>query len=345
MRYAKNDIIGFVSGAMVALLIIGVFALLFKKSHNITAPNNEDITTVRETEKDHARKELAIGSAGPDIAEVQKLLQKSGIVESEFEWRDDHYYGEQTQFYVTLFQLTQNLGPHGVVDRATWTALQRPQKISKEQLDRFTQNIPIDHGFHIDDVYYSPTFQKVAYLTFSGGPDPVYTEQILNVLEKYNAGATFFVSGKKVMAHPDLTKKIITQNRNIGVLPYNDINLMTETTERITEEVLATREAVEVTTETVPYCFQPSTHAIMPDVRKKVASTGTSVIMWDVDPQDWNLPGVDRITEHVTAYTQNAEVIRFHDSGGDREQTVFALEQILQSMTENGWTFKPLNCF
>ena len=66
------------------------------------------------------------------------------------------------------------------------------------------------------------------------------------------------------------------------------------------------------------------------------------VIMWDVDPQDWSRPGTQNIVDHVLKYTQPGEVILMHDGGGDRSETVAALEQILKKLSEAGWTFKSI---
>ena len=68
---------------------------------------------------------------------------------------------------------------------------------------------------------------------------------------------------------------------------------------------------------------------------------GYQIIMWDVDPQDWSLPGVDAIVENVLNNTSAGDIILMHDGGGDRSQTIEALDTILPTFTEQGYVFKP----
>ncbi|WP_409972549.1 polysaccharide deacetylase family protein [Bacillus sp. Bva_UNVM-123] len=65
------------------------------------------------------------------------------------------------------------------------------------------------------------TDEKLISITFDDGPDPVYTPQILDLLDKFNAKATFFVTGHKADTYPELIKRIVKEGHEVGNHTYN----------------------------------------------------------------------------------------------------------------------------
>jgi peptidoglycan/xylan/chitin deacetylase (PgdA/CDA1 family) len=64
--------------------------------------------------------------------------------------------------------------------------------------------------------------------------------------------------------------------------------------------------------------------------------------MWTIDPQDWRGPGSTAIVDHVVARVSAGDVVLLHDGGGDRSQTVRALDQLLSRLGRAGFTFTAL---
>ena len=75
------------------------------------------------------------------------------------------------------------------------------------------------------------------------------------------------------------------------------------------------------------------------NTRNYAAGQGYDVLLWDVDPQDWARPGVEAIVDNVLTYTFPGAVILMHDGGGERSQSIAALQQILQSLSQQGYVF------
>ncbi len=73
--------------------------------------------------------------------------------------------------------------------------------------------------------------------------------------------------------------------------------------------------------------------------RSWAAEAGLEVVLWDIDPQDWARPGVDSIVRSVIDHVRPGDVVLFHDGGGNREQTVAALERILDQLSDRGFSF------
>ena len=64
--------------------------------------------------------------------------------------------------------------------------------------------------------------------------------------------------------------------------------------------------------------------------------------MWDIDPRDWKKPGADAIARRVISRADPGDVALMHDGGGNRAQSVRALERILRSLSEKGYGFETL---
>jgi peptidoglycan/xylan/chitin deacetylase (PgdA/CDA1 family) len=69
---------------------------------------------------------------------------------------------------------------------------------------------------------------------------------------------------------------------------------------------------------------------------------GDRIVLWDIDPQDWRRPGVTAISQNVLQAVEPGDTILLHDGGGDRSQTVLALEIILRELSEEGYTFEAI---
>ena len=73
-------------------------------------------------------------------------------------------------------------------------------------------------------------------------------------------------------------------------------------------------------------------------------NSAMQLVLWDVDPRDWARPGVDEIVSAIREGSGPGRIILMHDGGGDRTQTVAALEQVLAELSDLGYAFKPLLC-
>jgi peptidoglycan/xylan/chitin deacetylase (PgdA/CDA1 family) len=72
------------------------------------------------------------------------------------------------------------------------------------------------------------------------------------------------------------------------------------------------------------------------------AQLGMEIIWWDVDPFDWSSPGQENIENTVISEASPNDIILLHDGGGNRAQTVAALETILEELSREGYIFEAL---
>ncbi|MGH3488033.1 MAG: polysaccharide deacetylase family protein [Actinopolymorphaceae bacterium] len=174
------------------------------------------------------------------------------------------------------------------------------------------------------------------FLTFDDGPSTKYTPKILQILAKYKAHATFFALGDAFDVHPHLVNKIRAGGHAIGNHTHDHKSLPDLSDENLREELK---------TGPVSRCFRPPYGAINDDVREIAAEMGQEVVLWDVDPRDWDRPGADTIEERVLeGGVAPGAIVLMHDGGGDRSQTVTALARLMPQFVERGYSFEAMPC-
>ena len=74
-------------------------------------------------------------------------------------------------------------------------------------------------------------------------------------------------------------------------------------------------------------------------VQATAARLGLSILGWTVDPSDYTQPGADQIVARVTQGVRPGAIVLFHDGGGDRSQTVAALDRLIPMLKSAGYSF------
>src|SRR5262249_632102 len=187
--------------------------------------------------------------------------------------------------------------------------------------------------------------RKIA-LTFDDGPDAHYTPQVLDVLHREHVPATFFIVGLNGDLNAQLLQRLVDEGHEIGNHTFTHPNvamispqllsLELNATERLFESRLGRRSglfrppyAEDVDTET-PGQVKPL---------RVTSDLGYYTIGMQIDPNDWQNPGVDQIVQATIAGAVRGagHVVLLHDSGGDRAQTVEALPQIIAGLRARGF--------
>ncbi|GHG13921.1 polysaccharide deacetylase family protein [Streptomyces zaomyceticus] len=176
---------------------------------------------------------------------------------------------------------------------------------------------------------------KVA-LTFDDGPDPVHTRQVLEILERYGARATFFCVGQHVAALPDEVRRIAAAGHELGNHSWSHPFLFDLTPDQLREQIDRTAELMTRVTGESPTWFRPPYGALNPEVLAALEGHPTTLTMWDVDARDWSRPGPERIAATVLEAAGPGSVVLMHEGAGDRGQTVQALPSIVEGLLERG---------
>lgn len=182
-------------------------------------------------------------------------------------------------------------------------------------------------------------------LTFDDGPDPVWTPQILDVLKKHHVHATFFVVGSAAIDNPDLVRRIIADGNEIGVHTLTHANLGQSPGWRQQLEVQGAQQAIMGLTGQAASLLRPPyssrnnavTDSAWASVRA-AADQGYLTVLTTKDSEDWKRPGAESIVRNLEPSGTRGQVLLMHDGGGDRGQTVAALDSLLPRLDKQGYT-------
>lgn len=211
---------------------------------------------------------------------------------------------------------------------------------------------PVAHAFNGDSVHItipaslrgniffngSTALHELA-LTFDDGPSPLYTPQILAILQQYNVKATFFCIGQQVQTNAALVQQVRNTGQLIANHTWDHADLTTLTPAAIRTELRSTTAIITRTVGTHVQIFRPPYGAINAMVRLAAAQLGLLPVLWNVDTNDWRLRGTQSIINAALIGAANGAIILMHDGGGNRAQTVEALPTIITTLRARGFKF------
>lgn len=187
-------------------------------------------------------------------------------------------------------------------------------------------------------IHYADTRRKAVALTFDDGPDPVYTPQVLEILNQYQVTATFYTIGECLDLYPDIAKAAHDAGHEIGNHTMTHPYLTELTIEEVRNQLAMTEERIAKLTGEKPVSFRPPYLASNEIVTEAARAFGYAVIgAANPDAQDWASPGVDHIASKTLEASREGAMILLHDSSGDRSQTVEALHRIIPGLRDRGY--------
>ncbi len=182
-------------------------------------------------------------------------------------------------------------------------------------------------------------------LTFDDGPDPDYTEPLLDLLKKNDVKATFFLLAEKAERYPEIVNRMLAEGHQIGFHALNHQNLWwmsPSKTRRNFQEGLSVfhRRGWPV------QWYRPPFGNITPWAFSDMRENGLELQLWSVMAQDWRgSHTAEVILRKLRERVKAGSVICLHDSGegaaapGQPEQTIRALETFLPEMKKKGYQF------
>ncbi|MGW7646621.1 bifunctional polysaccharide deacetylase/glycosyltransferase family 2 protein [Streptomyces bobili] len=191
---------------------------------------------------------------------------------------------------------------------------------------------------------------KTIALTFDDGPNPTWTPEILEILEKYDVPATFFLVGSMVSRYPDIVKDMVAQGNEVGIHTFTHVDLSYQSDARVEREMeqtqLALAGAAGITTTLFRAPYSSKTDAIDNyswPVYQRLGEDGYTSVFVDTDSDDWKRPGVSNIIKWATPEDGKGASVLFHDAGGERSQTIAALPTYIEKMKAAGYTFTTIS--
>ncbi len=181
-------------------------------------------------------------------------------------------------------------------------------------------------------ISHGPTGRRALALTFDDGPEPPYTERILDVLGEFGVKATFFVVGAQVLRHPELARRILDEGHLLGNHTHSHPNLLLRVPSAAREELALASASIERITGIWPQWFRPPFGFRYPWNVTQAARLGQATVTWSLNPRDFEQPPADVLTRRVVRNARNGDIVLLHDGMRDQSCTVAALPGILREL-------------
>ncbi|MFK0218856.1 polysaccharide deacetylase family protein [Streptomyces vinaceus] len=224
--------------------------------------------------------------------------------------------------------------PHENVSRRTGT----PEEGAKGGDAQGAAGAP-QSGIPEDIAHASESGGDAVNITIDDGPDPQWTPKVLAVLKKHDAKATFCMIGPQAKAHPDLVKRVVAAGHRLcDHTTDHDTGMGKKPVAYQERQILDAKKMIEDAAgggAKVEYYRAPG-GAFTPDSRRIAAANGMRPLGWNVDTKDFGKPGAAAIVKAVKSEIGNGPTVLFHDGGGNRAQTVEALDQVLAWLKDQG---------
>ncbi len=184
-----------------------------------------------------------------------------------------------------------------------------------------------------------PDEGSVVYLTFDDGPHPTYTPQILDVLARHGAKATFFVVGYFVERYPLIVQRIAHEGHTLANHSWDHHSLARVSRAAFDRSVERTQEILGPL---ATPCLRPPYYDLGRFTEEWSNELGLRLVGWTYSPRDWEQPPAKTIADGLVARSSPGAVLLLHDGGGPRSATVRGLDMALERLSDSGLEFKPL---
>jgi len=156
------------------------------------------------------------------------------------------------------------------------------------------------------------TDQAISALTFDDGPHPIYTPQVLRILEKHGAKATFFMVGEAANRYPGIVQDVASRGHVIGNHSWDHPNLT-----KVSSRLQRLKQLWNGARETAPYCqrlFRPPFGAQNAQVRFDARLFRYQIILWNVSAQDWIFQDPEEIAQKMIDRIKPGSIVLLHDA-------------------------------
>lgn len=178
---------------------------------------------------------------------------------------------------------------------------------------------------------------KCLALTFDDGPDPAITPQVLDILKKHNAHATFFVMGKHVPGNEALLQRMHAEGHEIGNHSWDHPHFTRISLDQVNDQINTTQNVIIKAGVPAPRLFRPP----YGDVNETVlAHIPLTVVRWNIDPEDWRPTRQTHVLEHMAANAKPGGVVVMHDT---ETTTLSQLDGLLTQLESQQYTLATVS--
>lgn len=174
-------------------------------------------------------------------------------------------------------------------------------------------------------------------MTFDDGPHATQTPRLLDMLDRWQIKATFYVIGKNVVSHPGIVRRIVSSGHEIANHSWSHPALSKLSSDAVRMELRRTHDAIVNACGTAPLNYRPPYGAITAEQKQWIAREfGYPTIMWSVDPNDWRDRNASLVSSRLKAGARSGSIMLAHDI---HASTISAMPSTLPALAARGLRF------
>ena len=195
-----------------------------------------------------------------------------------------------------------------------------------------------------DAAYLGDTGEKMLYLTFDAGYENGCTAQILDILQKQEVSAAFFLVGNYLQKNGDLVRRMVAEGHIVGnhTMHHPDMSKISDL-EAFSRELLDLEELYkEITGQTMPKYYRPPQGTYSEENLKMAQKLGYKTVFWSLAYVDWNndsQPTAEYAFGKLLPRTHNGAVILLHSTS---QTNAAILDELLTRWKQMGYRFGTL---
>ena len=197
----------------------------------------------------------------------------------------------------------------------------------------FVKTPLITKYFYPSLVWKKDTDKKKIWITFDDGPDKKVTPFLVNILEKFNIKATFFIVGNQAKKYPELVKLIINNGHKIGNHSFSHLSGFSTKNNKYLQDIEQAKKYIDSD------IFRPPYGKITPFQIKNLTKD-FKIIMWDIMSWDFkeNISST-KLFRNVMDNVESGSIILFHNNLKSYKNLKKSLELILEKLKEQEYQF------
>ena len=186
-------------------------------------------------------------------------------------------------------------------------------------------------------IYRVKTDRPLVALSFDDGPHPVFTPQVLGILQKHNAKATFFLIGERALLYPELVDRLKSAGHEVANHYFKNGSILGHSDVEFLGQLEKTERAIGLTG--TPKLFRPPGGVARPRQLRLAAARGYNCVLGTAYPHDPMHPPVWYMSWLIRKNLIPGTIVILHDGISDARRSIETLSQVLVEGRRRGLSF------
>ena len=261
---------------------------------------------------------------------ITNYLNSYMTKKNDYLFIDYDYLEENNNIELSLYTYEEN----GIISKETINTLNLD--LEKDQVTNKKEVKPTMKTYDIIQNKMIDLRKKMIALTFDDGPNH-NTIKVLNILNKYQIKATFFILGSNIKGNEEIIKKMNDSNMEIGNHMYSHKLLTKLKNDEIKQEIKKVDRSIFNIINRYPTLIRPSYGTY----NKRISSLmDRPIIIWNIDTLDWKYHSSKNIYKRVIRDISDGDIILMHDI---YTATANSLELIIPKLLNDGYQFTTVS--